>query len=161
MKDLKEEIVDKIEKLNIVYEINIFKEEKYKNVSIRDLKKNYPDKTFEFEEVLLNYMGENDLKTLKTGFPSKRKIFSKKVAYAYEYFISIDDYQKYVENLKKNHFFSKLKNDYPDDEEIQRTMDVIKKFNFKSGEDMTQIFLKGDVLLLARVFEIFMKTFSC
>ena len=50
-----------------------------------------------------------------------------------------------------------MKNKYPDDEEIQRTMDIIKRFNIKNGEELTEIYLKSDVLLLACVFEKFIK----
>ena len=102
-------------------------------------------------------MGENDLKKLKTGFPDKWKYLTKKLAYPYEYFNSIDDYQKTVINLKKEHFFSKLKNKCPDDEEIKRTMDIIRRFNIKNGERLRQIYLKSDVLLLACVIEKIIK----
>ena len=102
-------------------------------------------------------MGGNDLKILKTGFPDKWKSLTKKLAYPYEYFNSIDDYQKPVDNLKKEDFFSKLKNKYPDDEEIERTKELIKKFNNKNGEELTERYLKSDVLLLACVFEKFIK----
>ena len=105
------------------------------------------------EEALLDYMGENDLKILKTGFPDNWKYLTKKLAYPYEFFNSIEDYQKPVDKLKKEYFFSKLKNKYPDDEEIQRTMDIIKRFNIKNCEELTEIYLKSDVLLLACVFE--------
>ena len=121
------------------------------------MKKDYPEETKNLEEALLNYMGENDLKILKTGFPDKWSYLIKKLAYPYEYFNSIEDYKKPVDNLKKEEFFSKLKNGYPDDEEIQRTMDIIKRFNFKNGEELTEIYLKSDVLLLACVFEKFIK----
>ena len=50
-----------------------------------------------------------------------------------------------------------MKNGYPNDEEIQRTMDIIEKFNIKNGEKLTEIYLKSDVLLLACVFENFIK----
>ena len=86
---------------------------------------------------------------------------TKKLAYPYEYFNSIDDYQKPVNNLKKEHFFSKLKNKCPDDEEIERTMDIIKRFNIKNGEELTEIYLKSDVLLLTCVFEKFIKVSVC
>ena len=120
-------------------------------------KKNYPDKSEKLEEALLNYMAENDFRILKTGFPDKWNYLTKKLAYPYEFFKSIDDYQKPVDNFKKENFLSKLKNNYPSDEEIERTEEIIKKVNIKNGEDLTQLFLKSDVLLLACVFEKFMK----
>ena len=54
-------------------------------------------------------MGENDFKILKRGFPDKWKYLLKKLAYPYEFFNSINDYQKTVNNLKKEDFFSKKK----------------------------------------------------
>ena len=97
------------------------------------------------------------MKTIKTEFSDEWKYLTEKIAYPYEYFNSIDDFQKTVENLKKEDFFSKLKNDYPTDEEIERTMDIFKKFNNKNREELTQIYLKSDVSLLACVFEKFIK----
>ena len=126
IKNLKKEIVDNNEILDIVNKI-------VEDKTIRDLKKDYPKEIKKLEEVLLKYMGENDLEILKTGFPDKWKYLSKKLAYPYEYFNSIEDYQRSVDNLKKEHFFSKLKNKCPDDEEIQKTMDIIKKINFQNG----------------------------
>ena len=80
MKDSKEEYVDNKEKLNIVNEIKyLVKEGKYENVSNKDLMKDYPDKNIGLEEALLNYMGENDLKILKTGFPDKWNYLTKKI----------------------------------------------------------------------------------
>ena len=102
-------------------------------------------------------MGENDLKVLKTGFPDKWSYLTKKLAYSYEYFNSIEDYKKPVDNLKKEDFFSKLKNGCPDDEEFQRTIDIIKRYNIKNGEELTEIYLKSDVLLLVCVFEKFIR----
>ena len=150
LKNLKEEIVDNNEIVDIVKKIA--EEDK----TIKDLKKDYPNEIKNLEEALLDYIGEKDLKILKTGFPDKRKYLTRKLAYPYEFFNCIDDYQKPVDNLKKGDFFSKSKNKCPD-EEIQRTMDIIKKFNIKNGEELTQIYLKSDVLLLACVFEKFIK----
>ena len=151
LKNLKEEIVDNDEVLDIVNKL--VEDER----TIKDLKKDSPEEINKLEEALFNYMGENDLKILKTGFPDKWKNLTKKLAYPYEYFNSIDDYNKPVNNLEKKDFFSKLKNKCPDDEEIQRTMDIIEKFNIKNGEDLTEIYLKSNVLLLACVFEKFLK----
>ena len=109
LKNLKEEIVDNDEILNNNNEI-------IDDKTIKDLKKDYPEEIKNLEEALLNYMGENDLKNLKTGFPDKWKYLTKNLAYPYEYFNSIDDYQKPVVKLKKEHFFSKLKNKCPDDD---------------------------------------------
>ena len=111
----------------------------------------------ELEEALLDYMGENDLKILKTGFPDKWKFLTKKLAYLYEYFKSIDDYQKPVDNLKTEDFFRELKNKCPDDEQTERTKEITEKFNIKDGEELTEKFLKSDLLLLACVSEKFIK----
>ena len=151
LKNLKKEIVNNDEILNIVNKI--VEDDR----TIKDLKKDYPDEINKLEEALLDYMGENDLKILKTGFPYKWKYLTKKLAYPYEYFNSIDDYQKPVDNLEKKDFFSKLKNKCPDDEEIQRTMDIIKRFKIKNGKKLTEIYLKSDVLLLACVFDKFIE----
>ena len=42
-------------------------------------RKNYPNKIIELQDFLLNYIGENDLKILKTDFLDKRwKYLTKK-----------------------------------------------------------------------------------
>ena len=162
LKNFKDEIFDSDELMNIVNKI----EKKYSDEifnldeddkTIGKLKEYYPEEIKNLEEVFLDYIGENDLKILKDGFPDKWKFLTKKLAYPYEYFNSIDDYQKPVNDLQKEYFFSKLKNKCPDDEEIQRTMDIIEKFNIKNGEELTEVYLKSDVLLLACVFEKFIK----
>ena len=121
------------------------------------MKKDYLNEIKNLEEALLNYMGENGLKILKTGFPNNWKLLTKKLANPFEYFNSIDDYKKPVNILEKKDFFSKLKNKCPDDEEIERTVDIFKRFSNKNGEDLTELYLKIDVLLLACVFEKFIK----
>ena len=102
-------------------------------------------------------MGGNDLKSLKTEFPDKWNFFTRKSAYPYEFFKCVDDYQKPVNNIKKKEFFSKLKTDYPSYEEIETTMEILKRFNIKNGKELTQMYLKSDVLLLTCVFEKFVQ----
>ena len=57
LKNLKKEIVGSDERLIIVNKIE----------------ENYPEEIENLEETLLNYIGENDLKILKTGFPDMWK----------------------------------------------------------------------------------------
>ena len=73
------------------------------------MKKYYPNEIEKIEESLLTYMGENDLKLLKMEFPEKWKYSTKNVAHSYEYFNTINDYQKPVDNLKKEIFFRNSK----------------------------------------------------
>ena len=53
----------------------------HKNDSIKDLRKDYPDKNEKLEESLPNYIGEIEPKILKTEFPYKWKYLSKKISY--------------------------------------------------------------------------------
>ena len=106
---------------------------------------------------LVKNLDEDDFKILKEEVPDKWQYLNKKLAYPYEYFNSIDDYEKPVLNLENKDFFSKLKNKCPDDKEIDRTREIIKKFNIENGEELTQLYLKSDVILLADVFEKFIK----
>ena len=99
---------DNDEILNIVNEI-------VEDRTVENLKEVYSDKINELEEPVLIYMGENDLKILKTGFPHKWRYLTKKLAYPYEYFNSIEEYQKPVDNLKKRKIFSRLKNKHTSD----------------------------------------------
>ena len=147
------DIVNKIEE-NYPEEIENLEED---DKTIKDLEKYYPDEIENLEEALLNYIGENDLKILKTRFPDKWTFLIKKQAYPYKFFNSIDDYQKPVNILKKEDFFSKSKNKCPDDDEREQTMDIIDKFNIKNAEELTEIYLRSDVLLLTSVFEKFIK----
>ena len=128
-----------------------------RNQLISTLKKRYPDKINELEEAFLDYIGENDLKILKTEFPDKWRYLTKKLAYPYEYFNTIEDYNKPVGNLENKDFFSKLKNKCPDDNKIDRTREINKKFKIKDGKELTELYLKSNVLLLTCVFEKFIK----
>ena len=106
---------------------------------------------------LVQILDEDDFKILKKVFPDKWQYLNKKIAYPYQYFNSIEDYKKPVDDLKKEDFFSKLKNKCPDDDEIERTREIIKLFNIKNGEELTKLYCKSDVILLADVIEKFVK----
>ena len=102
--------------LNIVIEIKVIIKEDRCNNSVKDIKKDYPDNIEKLEEALPNFIGENDLRVLRSEvLDNEWKYLTKKPAYAYEYFDSLDDYQKPVDNLKKKDLFSNLKNEYPVD----------------------------------------------
>ena len=90
---------------------------------------------------ILKNLHKDDFNVLKKEFPDKWQ-YLKKIAEPYEYLNSIDDYDKPVYNLKKEDVFSKLKNKCPDDEEIQRTKEIVGIFDIKSGEQLTNLFLK-------------------
>ena len=81
----------------------------------------------------------------------------KKLAYPYEYFNRNNDYEKPGYDLKKEDFFSKLKNDYPNDNEIKRMTEIINSFNIKNCEELTKLYSKSDIPLLVDIFEKFIK----
>ena len=158
LKDLERETVEKDEILNTINEVKtLMKEDNYKNDSVKDLKKDYPDKLKNLEETFFNYIVENDLKLLKTEVPDKWIFLTEKLAYPYEFSNCVEDYQNPVNNLQKEDFFSKLKSKCPDDEKVERTEEFILVFDIENGEELTQSYLKSDVLLLTCVFENFIK----
>ena len=65
---------------------------------------------------LVKTLNEDDFKILKKEFPDNWELLNKKLAYPYEYFKNLEDYNKDISTLTKQDYFSKLKNDYPDDE---------------------------------------------
>ena len=102
LNDLKKRIVDNDEILNIVNEIKVLsKENRYENFSVQDLNKDCPNEIEKLEDSLLIYLDENDLKFSKMEFPGKWKYLTKKLSYQYEYFNTINDYEKPVDNSKK------------------------------------------------------------
>ena len=131
---MKEETVDEDEILNVVNEIKLlFEEDKYIFDYFIDLKKDNPDKSEKIEGAFFNYMGENDLKILKTKFPDfKWKYLLKKLAYPTELLNSLHDHQKPVDNSREKDFFSILQNYYPSVEEIKRTKKILNSLILKT-----------------------------
>ena len=71
---------------------------------------------------------------------------NKKLADPFDFLNNIDDYKNPVDKLRKEDFFSKLKNECLDDEQIQRIKGIVKIFDIKKGEELTKLYLKSDVL---------------
>ena len=74
---MKREVVGDYNIVNIVDEIEKLLSKGENNKTIEKLKKNYPNEIEKLEEALNNYMGENDLKILKTECPDKCKYLIK------------------------------------------------------------------------------------
>ena len=77
------------------------------------------------------------------------------MAYPFEYF-NLDCFQDPL-NLTKENFWSKLKQSYPSDEEINRTKEIIEKDDIENGQELTMFYLQMDVIELADVFKNFVK----
>ena len=111
-------------------------------------------------EKLTESLKKEDYIHLKRHFPNHCTLLKNKVAYPYEFYKTIEDYEKAIDDLLqsgKEAYFSKTKNKIPDQEEIDRTNEVIKFFNIKNGRELTELFNKADVILLADIFEKFIK----
>ena len=106
---------------------------------------------------LVKSLTHDDLIILKQEFNNEWELLSNKLAYPYEYFKSMETYMRDISEIRKKDYFSKLTNKNPDDEEIERTNEIIQKFNIKNGKELTELYLKTDVILLADVFEKFIK----
>ena len=106
---------------------------------------------------LVKSLQENDLVLLKKEFPEDIDLLNKKLAYPYEYFKSFEDYEVPFDSLDKKDYYSILTNIYPHTEEIERTNKIIDVFGVKNGKELTELYLKTDVILLADVFENFVK----
>ena len=96
---------------------------------------------------LVEKLDVDDFKILRKEVPDKWQNLNKKLAYPYQYFNNIDDYQKPVNNLKKEDFFSILKNKCPEEDEIARTKEIIEMIDIKNGEEITKLYCKSDVNL--------------
>ena len=89
----------------------------------------------------------------ENGF--RDELFKTKLAHPNEHFKLNNIWEPL--DLTKEDFWSTLKQTTPPYEEINRTQDIIKKFNVKNGQEITMIYIKMDVLQLADVFEDFVE----
>ena len=92
-----------------------------------------------------------------SSFPSLDKngmedvFFKRKLAYPYEKGKNIESYYKPLK-LRREDYFSTLKQSYPDFEEIIRTQAIIVKNKITNLKELTMLYLKNDVLLFTDIF---------
>ena len=111
-------------------------------------------------EKLTESLKEDDYIHLKKHFPNHWMLLKNKLAYPYEFYKTLEDYERPIDDLLKagnEAYFSKTKNKLPDQEEIDRTNDIIRLFNIKNGRELTELYCKADVILLADIFEKFIE----
>ena len=113
-------------------------------------------------EKLTESFNDQDYIHLKRHFPNHWMLLKKKLVNPYEFYKTLEDYEKTIEELLKSGkeaYFSKTKNKIPDQEEIDRTNEIIKFF-IKNGRELTKLYNKADVILLADMFEKFKVSIS-
>ncbi|XP_039288489.1 uncharacterized protein LOC120352367 [Nilaparvata lugens] len=87
-------------------------------------------------------------------FGDKLELVSRKGVFPYKY---CDSWEKLEETSlpPKEEFFSKLTDSHISDEAYEHAQQVCEKFDCKTLEEYSDLYLKTDVLLLANVFECF------
>ena len=109
---------------------------------------------------LTKSLKDDDYNHIKKHFPNHWMLLKNKLAYPYEFYKTLEDYETPIDELLKagnEAYFSKTKNKLPDKEEIGRTNEIIKIINIKNGRQLTELFNKADVILLADIFGKFIK----
>ena len=87
-------------------------------------------------------------------------LFKKKLAYPYEKF-NLNNLRKATHeplNLTKEDYWSTLNQSYPCEDDIKRTQQLIDTYNITTAQELTELYLKMDVLQLTDVFENFVET---
>ena len=111
-------------------------------------------------EKLTETLKDDDYIHLKKHFPNHWMLFKNKLAYPYEVYKTLEDYERPIEDLLKagnEAYYSKTKNEIPDQIEIDRTNEIIKLFNIRNGRELTELYNKADVILPADIFEKFIE----
>ena len=86
-------------------------------------------------------------------------LFKKKLAYPYEKFNlnNLHEPHSFALNLTKEDYWSTLTQSYPCEDDIKRTQQLIDTFNITTAQELTELYLKMDVLQLTDVFENFVE----
>ena len=93
-------------------------------------------------EKLTESLKDNDYIHLKRHFPNHWMLLKNKLAYQYEFYKTLEDYERPIDVLLKTGkeaYFSKTKNKISDQEEIDRTNEIIRLFNIKNGRELTEL----------------------
>ena len=107
---------------------------------------------------LVKNLKDEDFKYLSEEFSGEQlKLVKERGIYPYEY---MDSFKRFNENkiCYKSKFFSSLKNKCVSKEEYERAIHVWSVFKINNMGEYHDLYLKTDVLLLADVFEKFIKT---
>ena len=83
-------------------------------------------------------------------------LLKKKLAYPYEKF-NLNNLHEPL-NLTKEDYWSTLTQSYPCEDDIKRTQQLIDTYNITTAQELTELYLKMDVLHLTDVFENFVET---
>ena len=109
------------------------------------------------DSLVKNLMDE-DFKYLSDEFSGEfLKLVKEKGVYPYEY---MDSFKKFSEDKLPDNceFFSFLKDKYVSEKDYRKAINVLNTFKMKALGNYHDLYLKTDVLLLADVFEKFIKT---
>ena len=82
-------------------------------------------------------------------------LFKKKLAYPYEKF-NLNNLHEPL-NLTKEDYWSTLTKSHPCEDDIKRTQQLIDTYNITTAQELTELYLKMDVLQLTDVFENFVE----
>ena len=107
---------------------------------------------------LVKILSDNDFEYLSEEFSGELlELVKEKGVYPYEY---IDSFKNISENKLPDisKFFSSLKDECVSEKDYQRANNVWNAFKMKAIGDYHDVYLKTDVLLLADMFEKFIKT---
>ena len=108
---------------------------------------------------LVKNLGDRDFKNLSEEYSGKSlELVKEKGVYPYEY---MDSFKRFDEDKlpdKRLFFFSSLKDKCISKEEYDRAIKIWNVFKIKTLREYYDLYLKTDVLLLADVFEKFIKT---
>ena len=107
---------------------------------------------------LVRNLSDHNFKKFSKEFSAKSlKLVKQKFVYPYEY---VDSFEKFFEDklLDKCEFFTSLKDRCISEKDYFKAINVWNVFKMNTVDDYHDLYLKADVLLLADVFEKFIKT---